>query len=150
MGNVKINPGDFQEVDLADMFHKSENQSERLVHWQMTTLKFKSQMIFGQKCLVSITWTTELWNLHRFLGRWLNILKLVSNKILNTSKYLLSENLVAVTYLKVLNTKAIGGRNGDSPFIVGRPTLPLMYVVLYYVSTYNAVRWCLGESRLTA
>ena len=52
----------------------------------------------------------------------------------------------------MLNTKAIGGRNGDSPFIVGtagRPT-PLMYVVLYYVSTYNAVRWCLGESRLTA
>ena len=32
----------------------------------------------------------------------------------------------------MLNTKAIGGRNGDSPFIVGRPT-PLMYVVLYYV-----------------
>ena len=46
-GYVKINPGDFQEVDLADMFDKSENQSERLVHWQMTTLKFKSQMIFG-------------------------------------------------------------------------------------------------------
>ena len=41
-GYVKINPG-----DLADMFHKSENQSERLVHWQMTTLKLKSQMIFG-------------------------------------------------------------------------------------------------------
>ena len=39
---------------------------------------------------------------------------------------------LAITYLKVLNTKAIGGRNGDSPFIVGRPT-PLMYVVLYYV-----------------
>ena len=32
----------------------------------------------------------------------------------------------------MLNTKAIGERNGDSPFIVGRPT-PLMYVVLYYV-----------------
>ena len=49
---MKINPGDFQEVDLADMFHMSETQSERLVHWQMTTIKFKSQMIFGQKCLV--------------------------------------------------------------------------------------------------
>ena len=54
---MKINPGDFQEVDSADMFHKSENQSERLVHWQMTNLKFKSQMIFGQKCLVCSTLT---------------------------------------------------------------------------------------------
>ena len=45
---MKINPGDFQEVDFADMFHKSENQSERLVHWQMTTLKLNSQRFLAK------------------------------------------------------------------------------------------------------